>query len=452
MHKDQNSRNNQVRPSATDNCSRPRRGRSGVGPSALLRAGDPGYNIEIPIHEHMISSTKALVLSHIWNSPGTHRKEIASHFGLHPNLVSDAVRSLIKERWVMEGESKKTPVGRAPVSLYLDSKNRAAISVSYSPNSMTCGLMNANGDILRSTTVPHDLDDPDAIVDLAIQQFAEVKKGYGGIIIGIAVADPGMVNHCKGEVIRSSSFPGWRNVALAEMFSARTGLETAVVDTTHAHAIAQYHNLSECRKNADTMLYVDYDAGLIGFAFLTPNGIWRGEGLAGEVGHVVIDPEGLLCRCGAKGCLESQTSSKALENRSAILLKKGIHSVLSGYENPNALEIFRAAKDGDRFARTIVHDTLADLGLCTVILVAMLHPRLLVVGAETEDAISLLADELQQAINNRVISEIASTVTVIKGRPINTLSLTGAGLMLFERIIRDEGNKNHSRINEEVLV
>ena len=389
----------------------------------------------------MISSTKSLVLNHIWNSPGTHRKQIASHFGLHPNLVSDAVRNLIKERWVMEGESKKTSVGRAPVSLYLDAKNRAAFCVSYSPSSMTCGLMNANGDILCSTTVPHDLGDPAAIVDLAIQQFAEVKKGYGGIIIGIAVADPGMVNHHKGEVIRSSSFPNWRNVALAGMFSAKAGLETAMIDVTHAHAMAQHRILSECRENADTMLYVDYDDGIIGFAFLTPNGLWRGEGFAGEVGHVVIDPEGLLCRCGARGCLESQASSKALESRAATLLKKGIHSVLSGHENPGAVEIFQAAKEGDRFARTVVRDTLADLGFCASILVAMLHPRLLVVGAETEEAISLLAGELQQAINNRVISEIASTVTVIKGRPINPLSLTGAGLMLFERMIRNKGKR-----------
>lgn len=386
----------------------------------------------------MVSSTKSLVLTDIWNNPGTHRKKIASHFGLHPNLVSDAVRSLIEEQWVMEGESKKSSVGRSPIALYLDSKNRAAISVSYSYNSMTCGLVNANGDILRSTTVAHDLCDPDAIVDLAIRQIAEVRKEYHGVIIGIVVADPGMVNHGKGEVIRSSSFPGWRNVALAEMFSAKTGLETAVVDITHARAMAQYRMLSECRQNTDSMLYVDYDAGIVGFAFLTPNGIWRGEGFAGEVGHVVIDPEGLLCRCGARGCLESQTSSRALESRATTLLTRGIHSVLSGHENPSVLEIFRAAKDGDRFARTIVHDTLADLGLCTAVLVAMLHPRLLVVGAETEEAISLLTDELQQAVNTRVLSEIASSVAVIEGRSVSPLGLIGAGFMLFERMIRHE--------------
>lgn len=386
----------------------------------------------------MVSSTKTLVLNHIWNSPGTHRKKIASHFGLHPNLVSDAVRSLIKERWVIEGEAKQSSAGRSPIALYLDSRNHAVISVSYSPDSMTCGLVNAAGDILRSTVCAHNRSDPDSIVDFAVRQISKLKRGYRGMIIGIAVADPGMVDHCKGKVIRSSSFPGWHNVALAEMFSAKTGLETAVMDITYARAMAQYRILAECRENVDTMLYVDYGAGIVGFAFLTPNGIWRGEGFAGEVGHVVIDPEGSICRCGGRGCMESRSGSHALESHATALLEKGVNSVLRKKGCLNASDIFHAAKDGDRLARTIVHDALADLGLCAAVIVAMLHPRLLVVGAETEDAIGLLADELQRSINNRVISEIASTVTVIKGRPINPLSLTGAGLMLFERIIRNK--------------
>lgn len=387
----------------------------------------------------MISSTKPRVLNHIWNNPGTHRKAIASHYGLHPNLVSDAVKTLIKERWVIEGESKKSSGGRAPVALYLDSNNRAAFCVSYSSNSMTCGLVNATGEILRSKTVKHDRRSPGAIVDLALRQFAGLKRGYRGVIIGTAVADPGMVDHRKGEVVRSSSFPGWHNVAIEKMFREKTGLETTMADVTHARAMAQYRILSDRQHATDTMLYVDYGAGIVGFAFLTPYGIWRGEGFAGEVGHIVIDPEGPLCRCGARGCLESKSGSLALEYNAAALLKKNIHSVLKGKKLPGAPDIFRAAVAGDRFARTIVRDTLSDLGFCAAILVAMLHPRLVVVGAESEAAISLVASEIRRVIEIRLPSEIVSTVTVIEGRPTNLLGLIGAGFMLFERVIRFEG-------------
>ena len=384
----------------------------------------------------MISSTKSLVLSHIWNNPGTHRKEIASHFGLHPNLVSDAVKSLIKERWVKEGESKKTSVGRSPIALYLDPKNHAAISVSYLSDSMTCGLVNANGDILHSKTVTHDLRNPDAIVDLAVQQIAAVRKEYRGIIIGLAVADPGMIDQRKGEVIRSSTFPGWRHIPIAKLFNKKTRLEVVVADATQARAMAQYRILPDRRHALDSILYLDYGAGIIGFAFLTQDGIWRGEGFAGEVGHVVIDQKGSICRCGARGCLESLTASRTLESRAKTFLEKGINSVLRKKDNISAADIFHAARGGDRFARTIVHDIIADLGLYVAILVAMLHPRLLVVGAESEDAISLVTAEIRQEIHKRLPLEIASTVTVTEGKPINPLSLVGAGLMLFEQAIQ----------------
>lgn len=387
----------------------------------------------------MVSSTKSLVLGHIWDCPGTYRKKIAAHFGLHPNLVSDAVRTLIKERWVIEGGPKKSSLGRSPVALYLDSSNRAAFCVSYSSCSMTCGLVNAAGEILRSKTIAHNMRAPGAIVDLARQQFAGLKKKYKGIIIGTAVADPGMIDQRKGEVVRSSSFPGWRNIALAEMFNAKTGLETAVMDITCARAMAQYRILSAHVENADPVLYVDYDVGIVGFALLTSAGIWRGGGFAGEVGHVMIDPGGEVCRCGGRGCLENKTNSIALEKHTASLLEKGVDSILRKHAHPRASDIFSAAKNGDRFARTVIHDVLAELGLYVAIMAAACHPRVLVVGAETDVAISVLADEMKQAINSRLPSEIASTMAVVNGRPITPLGLIGAGLMMFEKVIQNGG-------------
>jgi len=189
------------------------------------------------------------------------------------------------------------------------------------------------------------------------------------------------------------------------------------------------------------MFYVDYGSGTVGFTLLTPQGIWRGEGFAGDVGHVVVDPEGPLCRCGARGCLESRTGTMALENRAAKLLEKGVHSVLSGKRHLTALEIFSAANEGDRLAKTIVRETLADLGLYAAVIIAMFHPRLLVVGAETKGAIEIVTGEIRQAINNRIPVEVASALTVIEGQPTNPLGLAGAGLMLFERVIQFEAKR-----------
>jgi glucokinase len=384
----------------------------------------------------MPSAAKANVLNYIWNRPGTHRKQIATHFGLHPNVVSDAMRVLIKEKWVVEQKAVNPTVGRTPIELRIDGRNHAALAVNYTHDSMICGLVNADGEVLLSKTLQHDLRNPDEIVALAAKHAAELRKKYRGAVIGIAVADPGMIDCRKGAVVRSSSFPGWRNVGLAEMFNAGTKLEAIVVDVTHARAMAQYRLLAEHARQADTMLYIDYGAGTIGFTFITPQGIWKGEGFAGEMGHVTIDPGGAICRCGARGCLENRTNSQALENQAAALLKKNVHSILKERVHPGALDIFSAASGGDRFAQTVVHDVLAELGLYVAAAVAMCHPKTLVIGAETDDAIGVLAGEMKQAVASRLPFEIASTVAVANGRPINPLGLIGAGLMMFEKTIR----------------
>jgi len=390
----------------------------------------------------MASATKTLVLNHIWNTPGAHRKQIAACYSLHPNLVSDAVRELLDEKWVVEGGAKTSASGRAPIALHVDTQSRAALVASYSNSSMTCGLVNAAGEVLKSISVRHDLRRPVEIVNLAARLTSRLQHEYKGIIIGLGVADPGMIDHNKGEVVRSSSFAGWHHVELAKMFEAKTSLKTVVTDVTHAHALVQRRLLPESSRTEGTMLYVDYDAGILGFVLLTPSGIWRGGGFAGEVGHVMVDPAGEICRCGGRGCLENKTNSVALEKHAALLMKKGVNSVLRKQSPPCARDIFSAAKRGDRFARTVVHDVLGELGLYVAVITAMHHPRLLVVGAETEDAVSVLADELKQAVATRLPAEIASTVSVIGGRPIAPLGLAGAGLMMFEKVIRSMERPN----------
>lgn len=392
----------------------------------------------------MKRSTKSIVLAGIWANPGAHRKEIASRFGLHPALVSSAVRSLIKERWVVEGGRKKTALGRAPISLSLDTENRAVSAVSYSADSMTCGLVNADGDVLRSKTVRHSLRDPEDIVELAARNMAVLRRQYRGIVMGIAVADPGMVDHAGGTVIRSSSFPHWRDVALAGMLGARTGLRAVVADSSQARAIAQYRILLARGEQVDPMLYIHYTADNVGFTLVDAGRVWRGAGFAGEVGHVAVDLKGALCRCGARGCLESLAGATALENRASSFLAKGAHSVYGENGKPGAAEIFRAARAGDRFARTMVRETLVELCFCVSIVVAMLHPALVVAGAESDGAGELLCKEMRRAIDDRVMHEIASSVKVVRGDPAPRLSLTGAGLMLFDNIIRAEGGKRVS--------
>jgi hypothetical protein len=87
----------------------------------------------------MTPTTKEMVLKCVWNHPGTHRKHIASHFGIHPNVASDTVKALVREQWITESKSTQPSVGRTPIALSMDLERHAALSVAYARSSMTCG-------------------------------------------------------------------------------------------------------------------------------------------------------------------------------------------------------------------------------------------------------------------------------------------------------------------------
>lgn len=382
---------------------------------------------------------QSLILQYIWKNPGVSRKEIAGAHRLHPNLVSDAVRDLLDAEWIAENGPIPGGTGRSPIALEVHPDKRAALAMSYNLQGITCALVNARGEILDENAAPGGPDTPDALVGTAAQLLHRLIDRYAGHVIGIGVADPGMVDSARGEVVRSSSFPEWRHVPLARLLAEALGLPVLLEDVTQARAMAHYVSLPECQDPGTTMLYLDYSEG-VGFALVTPDGAWRGEGFAGELGHVVMEPGGGFCRCGAAGCLESLASAPALEARMRELLAQGITSQLQTQEAPDAEALFTAALAGDRLARGIIDGMMSQLGLAASLLVAAFHPRVLVVGGGSEAALQYLAAALAEALRVRILPEIAATVQVVAGQGSHALAVVGAGLMAFaETIARPEG-------------
>lgn len=365
---------------------------------------------------------------------------MASAFGLHPNLVSDAVRELIREEWVIESGPKKVGAGRSPISLQLHPEKRASFAASYDPRSLICALINADGKIIRKVEQRHAAKTPERLVNSIAGVYRRMEREFPGHVIGVGVADPGMVDSAKGEVVRSSIFPEWRNVPVARLLERQIGETVFLEDSTRTRAAAQYRITLELHQKRDAMLYLDYGIGL-GFALVTQEGIWRGAGFANELGHVILEPSGPPCRCGASGCLESLVGSFAMESKAKELLAQGVTSSLQGRKEPTAEAIFKAALDGDRMARRVTREIMPPLGVAVAFVVTAFHPRFLVIGAESGSVIEYLYRELKTVIENQAPPEIAASVEIVAGKESRPLALIGAGLMVFEKNFMRNGNR-----------
>lgn len=389
-------------------------------------------------------SSKAQVLRHIWQHPGVCRKQIASTLDCRPNLVTDLVRVLLDEKWVSEERGEAKSQGRAPIALQVNRNGKAAVAVRYGHDGLTTALINASGEVVRQRELKRAPTEPQALARAIGKAISSLTRGFKGDVIGVGVTDPGMVDGKRGRVVKSTTYPGWNDVPMAELVAKETGLPVLLEDITRVRALAQYLALPELRQRHASMLYVDYGIGVgLGFAPVTPEGVYRGSGFAGEIAHVVMDPQGPPCRCGARGCLEAVANALALETIAKTWLKRGADSVLKRGNGPSADAILEAARNGDRMARSIVAEIMPHLGFGVAMLVSAFHPAAVVVGAKTQGAIGCLTEELDAALRDRVQPEILSRIEVLEGLETEPLALKGAGLMVFDETIVQEGAGLH---------
>lgn len=376
------------------------------------------------------------VLQHIWHHDGAHRLQIVRQFGCRPNRVTDVVAHLIRDRWVEEGEPRRSGTGRAPVPLHLSRYSKAALAAGYA-HGLRLELINVVGDVLRESESATAPTNPRRLATFIAQEARTLTADFTGDIIGIGLADPGMIDTPRGAVLKSTTFPTWRNVPMARLVHEATGLPVLLEDSSRLAAMAQYRALPELAASRASMLGLDFDLNL-GFTLITPDGAFRGSGFAGDLSHVTLDPGGPNCQCGRKGCVETLAGGRPLVAEALGRLKAGKASVLRG--GPVTPErVLEAAAGGDPVAEESVAAILPSLGLALSLAIAAYHPRVVVTGAGTADAAAYLTQRLKTAIASHLLPEIGQTVEVRAGGATGTLVLKGAGLMVFNDVVMNNG-------------
>lgn len=148
-----------------------------------------------------------------------------------------------------------------------------------------------------------------ALLRLADEVVAEAGAAR---VTGIGVSFGGHVDSAAATVRRSLHVPGWEDVPIAAVLSERFGAPVAVDNDANAGAIGEWNDAG---RPSAPLCYVTVSTG-VGAGIAVAGEILRGQdGLAGEVGHLVVEPEGEMCACGRRGCVETVASGPAIERR-----------------------------------------------------------------------------------------------------------------------------------------
>ena len=235
------------------------------------------------------------------------RAEVSRLSGLQRSTVSSIAQQLIEERWVCEGAVGKLPRGRRPTMLVLND-DLVVMVVDIHPKRANVAVVNLKGHFLSRSSLPLVPSAALAIEDIVAcmdrMKHACPKKRFEGIGVSL----PGRVDPITQRLIFAPNL-NWPEVDIKKLLERRMGLPVELDNAANAGLLAEmWFGAMDGVRNA---VLVTISEG-IGTGILANGQLVTGRsGMAGEFGHMLMDPRGPACSCGGSGCWETFASSRA---------------------------------------------------------------------------------------------------------------------------------------------
>jgi predicted NBD/HSP70 family sugar kinase len=365
------------------------------------------FDRKIDLNNFQVATTKTardinrrIVLNLIRKHQPISRADLARYSRLQRSTVSAITEQLIAERWVTTGALGDLPRGRKPTFLHLNGDRAAILGVDVRPTETTIAVADLSMRILTQETLPTS-EAPDQFVKELCRRIAHTTQSHPRLTFeGIGVALPGRVDLASGRLTFAPNLP-WRAVDLKVPLEQATGLSVQLENAANACALAELWSgrHSEAVRN---LVAVTIAEG-IGVGMILNGQLVRGvSGLAGEFGHVSIQPDGPLCNCGNRGCLEACASNTAALRYFGELGELG---QLDGHASrPASLgfnAMLRLADQGNAAAIAALERMARSLGAGLAMLVAGLAPHVIVLIGEVTSAWERVGPILNDAVKRR---------------------------------------------------
>jgi predicted NBD/HSP70 family sugar kinase len=360
-----------------------------------------------------------IVLELIRTSQPISRADLARRSGLGRSTISQIVEQLIGENWVREGAMGSLPRGRRPTMVGLNG-DLVAIAVDIHPKQASVALVDLNGRLLSRWPVPIT-SDPAASVQLIIECMQRIRPTPSQKTTeGIGISLPGRVNPTTQRLIFDPNLK-WPEFDIKKMVETRMGLPVMLENDATACLLAE-RTFARMDGVRDAVLVAVAEG--VGTCILANGQLFSGHnGMAGEFGHISVDPNGPRCGCGRSGCWEVFSSSRAALRYYRELKPKG---PVVTYQ-----ELLNRAEEGDSAAAQALTMQAMWIGRGLRMIIASVSPSTI-----------LIAGDLTAAWHRfgPVIEKEATDLTLAGSPPLIRPShegeiarLRGAAALVFQR-------------------
>jgi predicted NBD/HSP70 family sugar kinase len=369
-----------------------------------------------------------------------------SRVGIHEQTnfrrgtISSIVRELLAEGRLLEVGRSNNPLGRKQILLQLNSEYGFIVSVEFDNEMVIAGVLDLYPRVKHLISEPTHLTGGreglikqlKSCVKRAIQE-ANVKATS---LLGIGIADPGLVDSRQGVTLTSSTIDFWKQVPLKRIFEEEFDIPTVVESKTRAKTIAE--RMLGAGEMQNNMIYLDYGAG-IGAGIVVDGKLLYGRDCGvGEVGHTHISDDGPACKCGSIGCLEAIAGTAAIESRIRKALGEGAISQAVALadgdpEKITAWLVFSAAQAGDKMCSNIVEEIAHYIGIGIANLVNLFNPSVVVFDRRLGLAGGILLEQISRTVRGQALANFSERLTLRIGTLGEQAGILGIGLAVLEK-------------------
>jgi predicted NBD/HSP70 family sugar kinase len=373
-----------------------------------------------------------VVLRHVAEHGARSRAAIAQETGLNKTTVSSLVGELIEFGLVRETEVElRGTVGRPALPVELSGRRVVGLGLELGVDFLAVRAADLTGDERHRELVTTDnrgrpVDDVlDELARLAGDAIAAVRA-QDLLTAGAVIALPGLVAS-DGRLLVAPNL-GWTGVSVPELLAERLGRPPFPIEAENEANLGALAELWEgAGREFDDFVYISGELG-VGAGLIMGGELFRGaHGFGGELGHTTVDPEGDLCACGSRGCLETRVALGALLRAAGV--------------DPGARvgDLAERAQAGDERVVEVLGDAGHWLGVGVASAANLLNPGGVVVGGYFATLAPWLMPGLREELDERVLSAEWDAPRIVTSALGAEAAVRGASAQALRRVFADPG-------------
>lgn len=366
---------------------------------------------------------KQMVLDLLISKAPVSRADLTKLTKMSATSISRIVAELCEQGLVIETGLSSRGVGRTSVMLEINPQAVYAIGVELDRDIVNVALVDFSSRIMLKKTIVHRTSEQ-SVEDTLQTIHAAIRSivGESGInpakLIGVGVGIPGIIDFQRKRVVFSPQL-GWSNVLVAEQLQRLCGYSVVIDNELKLRALAEY--LHGTAKGAARLAVVGLGNG-VGSALVVDGKLYRGDtNSAGELGHTTIDPNGTLCECGRRGCLQTYIANGAVLQEARKI--KPIE---------RAEELYEAAARGESWTIGILDRVTTYIGITISNIACMYNPDTIVLCGSLIEQFPALLQDIERKYAGLLWQPFAGTFALKLSALKDTSASIGAATLVFQ--------------------